>query len=132
MLGHGVVAIDADDRVQLNAEAFIPRPGGEEQLFYFARNLHDPVAAAAANISAPAVAPFLDRSVHDDRLTPAQVQTLREYAREAAMRLLPDVYRLARELTEATAETAPNASGRINLGVYLSDENERPAVASEL
>jgi hypothetical protein len=29
LLGHGVIVMDAEDRVQLNAEAFIPRPGGE-------------------------------------------------------------------------------------------------------
>jgi Family of unknown function (DUF6502) len=126
LLGHGVVFIDAEDRVQLNAEAFIPRPGGEEQLFYFARNLHDHVAAAVANISAPASPPFLDRSVHYDRLSPSQVQTLQDYAREAAMRLLLDVNRRAQELTEADPQSAPNASGRINVGIYVFDETERP------
>jgi hypothetical protein len=129
LLGHGVVVMDAEDRVQLNAQAFIPRPGGEEQLFYFARNLHDHVAAAAANISAPAAPPFLDRSVHYDRLSSAQVETLREYAREAAMRLLLDVNHRARELTAADPQTAPTASGRINVGIYVFDEPERPAAA---
>ena len=58
LLHHGVVIMDADDTVRLNTEAFIPRPGGEEQLFYFARNLHDHVAAAVANISATGVPRF--------------------------------------------------------------------------
>jgi hypothetical protein len=127
LLGHGVVFMDAEDCVQLNAEAFIPRPGGEEQLFYFARNLHDHVAAAVANISAAGTPQFLDRSVHYDRLTPSQVQTLREYARAAAMRLLLDVNRLAQELTEAAPELDPEQPRRINFGIYLFDEGERPA-----
>jgi hypothetical protein len=127
LLGHGVVFMDLEDRVQLNADAFIPRPGGQEQLFYFARNLHDHVAAAVANISAAGASPFLDRSVHYDRLTPSQVQTLREYARAAAMRVLLDVNRLAQELTEATPESELRQPRRINFGIYVFDEDDRPA-----
>jgi hypothetical protein len=129
LLGHGVIFVDAEDRIQLNAEAFIPRPGGEAQLFYFARNLHDHVAAAVSNISASGPPPFLDRSVHYDRLTPSQVQTLRDYARTAAMRLLLDVNRRAQELTAAAPASEPEQPQRINFGVYLFDEDERSAGA---
>ncbi|MBV8575726.1 MAG: hypothetical protein JOZ58_11925, partial [Acetobacteraceae bacterium] len=45
-LHQALVRIDAEGRVQLSTEAFIPREGGEAQLFYFARNLHDHIAAA--------------------------------------------------------------------------------------
>jgi hypothetical protein len=132
LLGHGVVVMDAEDRVQLNTVAFIPRPGGEEQLFYFARNLHDHVAAAVANIGASGAPPFLDRSVHYDRLTPAQVDVLREYAREAAMRVLLDINRRAQELTEATPEADATETGRINFGIYVFDDNERLAAGGAL
>jgi hypothetical protein len=125
LLGHGVVVMDAEDCVKLNTDAFIPRPGREEQLFYFARNLHDHVAAAVANISAAEVPPFLDRSVHYDRLTPEQVETLRDYARTAAMRVLLEVNRLAQELTEAAPDADPATAQRINFGVYVFDENEQ-------
>jgi hypothetical protein len=129
LLGHGVVFMDDDDRVRLNADAFIPRPGGEEQLFYFARNLHDHIAAAVTNISAAGTPPFLDRSVHYDRLTPSQVEVLRDYARAGAMRVLLDVNRLAQEMTDATgaAQATEAAAGRINFGVYVFDETEQPA-----
>jgi len=131
LLGHGVVFMDAEDRVNLNADAFIPRAGGEEQLFYFARNLHDHVAAAVANISAAAASPFLDRSVHYDRLTAPQLEELRDYARAAAMRALLDVNRRAQELTEATPDTDPKEPGRINFGVYVFEETERPAAGGD-
>ncbi len=127
LLAHGVVFMDADDCVQLNAAAFIPKPGKEEQLFYFARNLHDHVAAAVANISAAELPPFLDRSVHYDRLTASQVQTLRDYARAAAMRVLLDVNRLAQELTNGASAAQPAKPKRINFGVYVFDEDELPA-----
>ena len=129
LLAHGAVYMDSEDRVQLNADAFIPRPGGEEQLFYFARNLHDHVAAAAANLAAAGVPPFLDRSVHYDRLTSAQAKALEEYAREAAMRALLDVNRQALALTEAEPETTASHR-RVNFGVYVFEQHE-PKPASD-
>jgi hypothetical protein len=132
LLGHGVVLMDSDDRVQLNQNAFIPRPGGEEQLFYFTRNLHDHVGASVANISAQGKPPFLDRSVHYDRLTPSQAQALDTYARAAAMQALLDVNRHAIELTDASPEPSPDNSPppplrRVNFGVYVFDDNDSPA-----
>ena len=132
LLDHNVVFMDAQDRVQLNDDAFIPRPGGEEQLFYFARNLHDHVAAATANISAAGTALFLDRSVHYDRLTPAQAQALREYARAAAMRALLDVNRRALELTrESASGPGGDPEQRVNFGVYVFDEHPPPPAGGE-
>ena len=128
LISHGVVFMDAQDRIALNAGAFLPRPGGEEQLFYFARNLHDHLAAASANIGAAGAPPFLDRSVHYDRLTPAQVDILRAYARDAAMQLLLDINRRAQELTGMTP--AGTDQGRINVGVYVFDETEPPAAGA--
>jgi hypothetical protein len=124
LLGHGVVLLDSNDRVQLNTAAFIPRPGGEEQLFYFARNLHDHVAAAVANISGSGTPRFLDRSVHYDRLTPAQAQDLEDYARKAAMQVLLDVNRRAQELTDGAPDTSESAPRRINLGIYVFDADD--------
>jgi hypothetical protein len=126
LLSQGIVFLDSEDCVQLNAQAFIPRPGGEEQLFYFARNLHDHVAAAVANVSASGPPPFVDRSVHYDRLTDAQAAALEAYAREAAIRVLLDVNRHAIELTEAAAATEA-AGQRVNFGIYLLRGPDHPA-----
>jgi hypothetical protein len=131
LLGHGVVVMDAEDCVKLNSDAFIPRPGREEQLFYFARNLHDHVAAAVANISAAEVPPFLDRSVHYDRLTPEQAETLREYTRAAAMRVLLDVNKRAQELIEGNPDAQPPNPRRINFGIYIFDDDERPTAGGD-
>jgi hypothetical protein len=127
LLDHGVVIMDSDDRIQLNTNAFIPRPGGEEQLFYFARNLHDHIAAAVANISATGMPGFFDRSVHYDRLTPAQAEALQDFARDAAMRVLLDANRRAIELTDATPETGTIARRRVNFGIYVFDADEPSA-----
>lgn len=129
----GVVHVSANDEVVLNQAAFLPRPGQEQQLFYFARNLHDHIAAAGANITAANVAPFLDRSVHYDRLTPEAVQELTMYGREKAQELLLAFNRtaLARIAQDeqhsdepATPATPPaRATHRINLGIYLYSDD---------
>ena len=129
--GHGVVLLDLHDRVQLNTAAFIPRPGGEEQLFYFARNLHDHVAAAVANISGSGAPRFLDRSVHYDRLTPEQAKDLEHYARTAAMQVLLDVNRRALEMTESSLDTVVLTPRRINLGIYVFDGDDHAAAEGE-
>jgi hypothetical protein len=127
-LRQDIVRIDDGDRVALNVAAFIPPPGREEQLFYFARNLHDHIAAAAANIGADGKAPFMDRSVHYDALPPAAAAALEAVARDAAMRMLLDVNRGALELLarEPDAAAAAGPTRRVNLGIYLffADEPE--------
>lgn len=124
-ISQDVVRMDADERVVLNVAAFIPRPGREEQLFYFARNLHDHIAAAAANVSASGKAPFMDRSVHYDALPAAAAEKLEALGREQAMKLLVEVNRTAMELADAPDQPA-GPTRRVNLGVYLFVEDEAP------
>jgi hypothetical protein len=126
-LSQGLVRMAPEDHVVLNAEAFIPRPGGQEQLFYFARNLHDHVAAAVANISAEDAAPFLDRSVHYDELAPGQARELEAFARDAAMRALLEVNRKALELVDANETPNGQATHRVNFGAFVFSEDDTPA-----
>jgi hypothetical protein len=131
-LSQGLVRIDPQDRVVLNVSAFVPRPGRDEQMFYFGRNLHDHIAAAAANVSAVGTAPFLDRSVHYDALPAAAAGQLEAMGREAAVRMLLDINRRAMALAEDADPGAGPAVGptrRVNLGVYLYVEDEEPAAA---
>jgi hypothetical protein len=123
----GIVSIGADERVRLDATAFLPNRHLEGQLFYFARNLHDHLAAASANISAASAPPFLDRSLHYDRLRPEAAARLEAAGREGAQRLLLEMNRLALSLLEE-GEAEPGApTRRVNLGVYLYAEDEPPA-----
>jgi hypothetical protein len=124
-LSQGLVTLHPDGKVALNADAFVPRPGQEAQLFYFARNLTDHIAAAVANVTATDTAPFVDRSVHYDRLTPEAAARLRKYSRDAAQRLLVQVNREALRLV--SQHDAPGAATeRVNLGVYLYSEADEP------
>jgi len=127
-LNQGIVTIDENDHVRLNTSAFIPRPGGEEQLFFFARNLHDHIAAASENVSARDGAPYLDRTVHYDQLPPAIARRLETTARLVSERALLDINRLALELLESEPEADGNATARFNFGVYVYTEPEPPQV----
>jgi hypothetical protein len=123
-LSQGLVTLRPDGTIALNADAFVPRPGQDAQLFYFARNLADHIAAAVANVTATDTAPFVDRSVHYDGLSPDAAARLRKYSRDAAQRLLVQVNREALRLTQH--DEAGIATERVNLGVYLYSEADAP------
>jgi hypothetical protein len=122
-LNHGIVTLDATDCVVLNTAAFVPRPGSAEQLFYFGRNLHDHLSAAAANVTSSGPAPFVERAAHYDNLTPETMARLEAMGREAAQQLLTEFHRQALDLLDANdreLERAPETPRRrFNLGVYL-------------
>lgn len=124
----GLVRLEPDDRVALNTAAFIPPPGQAAQLHYFARNLHDHVAAAAANIT-HASPPFLERSVHYDGLSAEAASRLEAIGREAAQAMLVRINRAALELLEAAPDPAA-PTRRVNLGVYLFVDDDLPREAS--
>ena len=127
-IAQGIVSLDAEDRITLDTAAYVPGPGREEQMFFFARNLHDHIAAAAANVSTAGRAPFLDRSVHYDRLGPDAAAKLEAAGRDAAQRMLLDVNRTALALVEAEEAAGPlppaAPTRRVNLGIYLYAADE--------
>ncbi|MBI0534736.1 hypothetical protein D9599_04020 [Roseomonas sp. KE2513] len=125
----GLVTVGEDERVRLHRSAFLPNRHVEGQLFYFARNLHDHLAAAAANVSAAGDPPFLDRSLHYDRLRPEAAARLEAAGREGASRLLLDLNRMALSLLEEGEAEPGTPTRRVNLGIYLylEDEPLRPA-----
>ncbi len=125
-VSQGIAAVGADDTVRLHANAFLPRAGSEEQMFYFARNLHDHMAAAAMNVSVADAPPFLDRAVHYDGLDDATARALETVARLAAQQVLMDVNRTAIALVDAMPEN-PAARGRVNFGVYVYRDEDPDA-----
>jgi hypothetical protein len=129
-LSQGIVTLQPDERLRLNEAAYLPRPGQAEQLFYFARNLHDHIAAAAANVLAAGTPPFVDRSVHYDRLTADVARKIEAAARAAAQAALLEVNRVAIDLTDAETP-ADDARHRANFGVYIYVEDARPGQEAE-
>lgn len=119
-LDRKLVSLDSEGRVILNESAFIPAAGSEEQLYYFGRNLHDHIAAAAANVSGE-MPPFLERATHYDGLSLKLAQRLSARSRELAVEAL----RVANQ--EAQSALADDAGGpfRWTFGVYIYREAER-------
>ncbi|WP_313430371.1 DUF6502 family protein [Pseudomonas sp.] len=120
----GVVRLDDQDRVHLEAQAFVPQKGFDEKSAYFGHNLHDHACAAVHNLSGEGL-PFFERSVHYDALTPASVDTLREAVSQDGMQTLLAFSRLAAEL-ESTDEPSQGQRQRITVGLYFYSEATDP------
>lgn len=121
----GAVEIDAEDRVCLKAEAFVPAKGFEEKAYYFGRNLHDHMAAARHNVQG-GEPPFLERSVYYDQLSPSSVKALAELSEQEGMKALKALNRRARQLQNRDQESA-DARRRMNFGIYFYDSEDPQA-----
>jgi hypothetical protein len=117
----GIAHVDDQDRVCLNAQAFIPPVGSEEMTYFFGRNLHDHVAAAVHNVLGGSE-PFLERSVNYNNLSDASVRELAETARRRGMGVLQELNARALQLQQEDSGKS-DASQRMNFGIYFfSDE----------
>ncbi|KZZ45095.1 hypothetical protein A3759_10835 [Thalassolituus sp. HI0120] len=116
----GVVRVvgtsDRDDHIELCNEAFIPRDGEDEKLFYFGRNLSDHIKTGSHNLISNNN-PWLERSVYYGSLSAEAVEELHQFYREQSMELLKKVNEKARELKQ----TSPGHC-RMNAGVYYCQE----------
>ncbi len=131
----GVVHFDDERRVCLNANAFVPAEGFEEKAFYFGHNLHDHAAAAANNLLGEH-APFLERSVHYDALSPASIKQLARQSEKLGMQALLAVNKSALA-AEQSDEDKESPRQRMTFGIYFySTPSETPdgetAVADEI
>jgi hypothetical protein len=113
----GIATVDADDRVNLVVDAFVPESGFDEKAYYFGRNLHDHIAAASHNLSGGGV-PLLERSVYYGGLTSAAVDELATLSEQVGMEALQAVNRRALELQQE-AKGSEEADRRMNFGVYF-------------
>lgn len=121
----GLVEMDANDRVQLQVEAFIPEKGFDEKLYYFGKNLHDHISVGAHNLTGDG-APQFDRSVYYNNLSEASITRLIALVNEQGMQALKEVNRLARELQKKDAGNK-RAKHRFNFGMffYLEKQNDK-------
>jgi hypothetical protein len=120
----GIAALDDDDRVHLEVQAFVPSKGSDEMTYYFGRNLHDHIAASVHNMLG--AEPLLERSVHYNNLSGAAVTELNALAKERAMQVLQELNARALQFQQRDSGT-PGASHRVNFGVYFFTEDEAAA-----
>ncbi|TWC39024.1 hypothetical protein FBY03_105153 [Pseudomonas sp. SJZ079] len=124
----GIVRIDDQDCVHLETMAFIPQKGFDEKAAYFRHNLHDHACAAVHNLT-EAGAPFFERSVHYDSLSPWAVSHLREAVEVEGMQVLNGLNLLAAELEERDVPP-PDSRQRITIGLYFYTEPSPSAVST--
>lgn len=116
----GIVYVDAEDRVVLNTDAFVPQLGLEEKLFFFAHNLHDHAAAATDNLLGTRP-PQLDRSLIYEGLTEEAIAEVDRRARHLGNRMLQELNRVASKCEDAAPPgNAPRY--RLTCGVYFYSE----------
>jgi hypothetical protein len=116
-LDRKLVTVDANNCVVLLETALVPRSGDEQALYYFGRNLHDHIAASAANITS-AEPLFLERAVHYDGISESLARQLRDQSRALAMSALQSANRQA----FTACESDPGGDWRWNFGVYVYAE----------
>ncbi|MCA0242277.1 MAG: DUF6502 family protein [Proteobacteria bacterium] len=119
------VAEEDEAGVRLLMASFAPRQGFEEMTWLFADNLHDHLAAAAANLQGQSN--FLEQSIHVDEITAASAAALQK----AAVAAWKDTFRrymaLAQERFDADAAKAPpeQRDQRARLGMYFFIDKDR-------
>lgn len=116
----GIVHLDAEDRVVLNTDAFVPQAGQDEKLFFFAHNLHDHAAAATANLMGGR-APHLERSLIYEGLTEQGIDEVDKRARQLGNRMLQELNRAASAREDAEPASADRRY-RLTCGVYFYSE----------
>lgn len=112
----GVVDVDAEDRVHLKGDAFVPRQGFDELAYFFGRNLRDHIAASTHNLIGGD--PLLERAVYYDKLTPRSIDALERMAREIGVEALVRINREALRLADADAGKT-DADQRMSVGIYF-------------
>jgi len=121
----GVVHIDEDGRVCLNAGAFVPSKGFDEMSFYLGHNLHDHAAAATHNLMG-GQPPFMERSVHYDGLGAEAVGRLAEQSATLGMQALVAVNKSALAAAKRAGKADASPRQRMTFGVYFYAEDSVP------
>ncbi|MEO8343021.1 MAG: DUF6502 family protein [Gallionella sp.] len=128
-LRQGIITLDNDDKVHLNADAFVQPQDIEEKIYYFGMNIHDHLAATVHNLAGGSP-PFLERCVFYDKLSADSAKALAQYSRVVGMRSLHAVNKRAAELQKHD-QNKPDAIHRANFGVYHYSAAEITAETSD-
>lgn len=122
-LNLGIVTIDADKKVNLNTQAFIPQKGLDEKSFFLGHNIADHLASATHNLLNQQP-PFFERCVYYDGLSSESIEQLHQLVSEKGMDTLVTINELAMKL-KAQDMVEPHHQHRINIGLYVYHEVEK-------
>ena len=113
---------EADGRVTLLRQAFVPDPNSDEAIQLMAESLHDHFSAAVHNVTAPDQRRFLEQSVFADGLQPESVEVLAQLANRLWLEVFEKVIATAQPLVEA--DEAQGGQQRMRLGIYFYSDKD--------
>jgi len=124
------VAVTAGEQVRLKAEAFVPHEGFTEVAYYIGANVHDHLAAAAANlrtVGMQAKAPFLEHGVYADELSEESAVQLQGLARKLWSAAVKAMVKAALAAVEADRDKpAEQRAVRMRFGAFFYSEPTAP------
>lgn len=120
----GLVAIDKNEHIRLNAGAFVPQRGFDEKVYFLGRNVGDHIATVVHNALGEG-APHLERAVYYDKLTAESVQKLQTRATDLGMKTLLALNKEALKLADAD-QGEKDATYRMALGIYYYQGPDDP------
>jgi hypothetical protein len=123
-LNLGLVAINDNGLIELQAQAFLPSKDHDQKLYFLGKNVSDHLAAARTNTQSDKP-PFLERSVYYGELSLNSLVKLEQLSRIEGMKMLHCVNRAANELQNQDRKIMDEKhSGRMNLGVYYYHQHK--------
>lgn len=115
---------DKNETIALQMDAFVPKDNFEEKIGLFEHNIGDHLKAAVSNMGNDAP-PFFERSAFHNRLSPQDVELLRQFINKDGMDFLKTVYKNAKDLSEksdAAGQLKSESEQRITCGLYFYAE----------
>lgn len=122
LVRQGLVEIDGDGLIRLEADAFFGPADLEQRVHFFAANVGDHLAAAAENLLAEEPR-FMERAVFYNRLRSDSVDEIEAEARERATALLVDLNRFAHRRQDADLDAA-DGTHRFRFGVFFYRDDQ--------
>ena len=119
----GIARIDDEGRVCLNTEPSFKKSDFDDKAYYVGQNLHDHLCAASHNLEGQQP-PFLESSIHCNKLTKESIAELDALAKRLGMQVLEAVNKRAAELGASDADKA-EAQQRMNFGMYFFSTESR-------
>lgn len=131
LMRQGLVEDTEDGQLRVTPAALAGPSSDEDKVVFFAANVGDHLAAAAENlITDPA--PFLERAVFYNRLTPDAVDKLETRAREKGQVLLEDLNTESSRLQrDAAADNTARERYRFGLYFYRETAQEDDTIAPD-
>jgi Family of unknown function (DUF6502) len=121
----GIVQEQADGRLALQGDAFLPQTSFSDKLEQMADGVSDHAAAAVTNVLSTEP-PFLERHVFSDELSDESVAALQALVHKEWQRLYNEYVTAAIAREEVDAKSAARTDRRVRVGLYFySDTNKK-------